>query len=356
MIAAGASKGTAMALRGTTGRHRGWRIAAVVLVLVAAAAWAGFRFSPWPSVLAIRWVFDQGAAKASAALERHVPADVVARLDLAFDDDDPHARLDLYLPADVAGTDRALPAVVWIHGGGFVSGRKEDIGNYARILAARGYAVASVGYAIAPGGRWPTPSRQANAALGWLDRHAARHHIDRHRFVLAGDSAGAQIAAELANAITSPEHAQRLGLVPAIAPAQLAGTLLYCGPYDTALVDWDSDFAWFMRTVLWAYTGQRDVRDNADLDAFSVLRHVTPAFPPTFISVGNADPLRPHSLAMAEALRARGVRVETLFFPDDHAPPLAHEYQFDLDVEAGRTALERSVAFLRSLEAGAPAE
>ena len=49
---------------------------------------------------------------------------------------------------------------------------------------------------------------------------------------------------------------------------------------------------------------------------------------------------------IAEVVAQHGVPVDTLFFPDDYAPPLAHEYQFDLDTEAGQTALERSVAFL----------
>ena len=43
------------------------------------------------------------------------------------------------------------------------------------------------------------------------------------------------------------------------------------------------------------------------------------------------------------------MRVERLFFADDHKPPLPHEYQFNLDVAAGRTALERSVAFLTAV-------
>ena len=41
-----------------------------------------------------------------------------------------------------------------------------------------------------------------------------------------------------------------------------------------------------------------------------------------------------------------GAEVDTLFFPDDHQPPLGHEYQFDLDGDAGRLFLERLLAFL----------
>ena len=77
-------------------------------------------------------------------------------------------------------------------------------------------------------------------------------------------------------------------------------------------------------------------------------RHVTPAFPPAFISAGNADPLEPHSHAMAAALQKQGVRVDALFFPKDHALPLPHEYQFNLDQIDGQQVLQRSLRFLAS--------
>lgn len=326
-------------------------VALALLALLAIAGWAALRLSPWPSVLAIRWAFDRGSAQASEAAEKHVPAGIQARTGLAYDPADPDATLDLYLPPAATGPTAPLPVVVWIHGGGFVSGRKEDLGNYARILAGRGFAVASIDYTLAPTARWPGPTRQANAALRWLraQAQAPALGIDRSRVVLAGDSAGAQIAAELANAITSTAHARRIGIEPALPPGALAGTLLYCGPYDVALVRGDGPAAWFMRTVLWSYFGRRGGGNDAGTDAFSVVRHVTPAFPPTFLSAGNADPLLPHSRALAEALRAQGVRVQTLFFADDHLPALPHEYQFNLDSDAGQRALEETVAFLESL-------
>jgi acetyl esterase/lipase len=61
--------------------------------------------------------------------------------------------------------------------------------------------------------------------------------------------------------------------------------------------------------------------------------------PPTLVTVVNADPLRPHSELLVERLREQGVETETLFFPDEHGPPLDHEYQFDLDREAGQLVL-----------------
>jgi hypothetical protein len=61
---------------------------------------------------------------------------------------------------------------------------------------------------------------------------------------------------------------------------------------------------------------------------------------------GNSDPLLPHSLALADAAAKIGVKVDSLFFSKDYVPPLQHEYEFDLDVEAGQLALQRSLSFV----------
>lgn len=64
-------------------------------------------------------------------------------------------------------------------------------------------------------------------------------------------------------------------------------------------------------------------------------------FPPSFISSGNGDPLAPQAVALAQKLSQLGVRVDTLFFPQDRQPPLPHEYQFNLDDQARQEALHQ---------------
>jgi acetyl esterase/lipase len=328
-------------------RVRGCLLQALVTaLLLAAAGFAAWRLSPWPGSLFVRWVFDAGGRRAARALERHVPAGVDESLDLRYGSG-ADERLDLFRAP--GSTTRPL-LIVWIHGGAWVAGRKEDVANYGRILAGHGYAVASIEYARAPGSRYPTPVRQVLQALEWLLAHAHELALDTRRLVLAGDSAGAQIAAQVANLLRVPDYAALVGLQPSLPSDALAGVLLFCGAYDAALVDLDGPSSGFLRTVLWAYSGRRDFERDERFASAWVLRHVTSAFPPAFVSAGNADPLLRQSQALAETLALAGVRVESLFFPDDHQPPLEHEYQFDLDSEAGRFALEHALAFLASLE------
>ncbi len=165
--------------------------------------------------------------------------------------------------------------------------------------------------------------------------------------MLAGDSAGAQIAAQTANIISDPAYAEALGIDPSLERPRLAGMLLYCGVFDVGDVDFAGGFSGFLRSVLWAYSGTKDFAADEKLMAtFSVTPSVTSNFPPTFISAGNGDPLLQQSISLAAKLHEVGVRVETLFFPEDTSPPLPHEYQFNLDRPQGEEALARSLAFL----------
>ncbi|MCD9030051.1 alpha/beta hydrolase [Luteimonas sp. BDR2-5] len=321
-----------------------WSIAALcVLAVAGAAAWT---LTPWPKALLIRHAFDAGGEASAQALAKHVPAGISEIRDLAYRDGDRDARLDVFFPETAARDDARLPTVVWIHGGGWVAGDRAHGANYLRILAAHGFTTVAIGYSIAPGKHYPLPVVQANAALGYLVDNAARLHVDPTRIVLAGDSAGAQIAAQVATLTTSPAYAQALGIAPTLAPRQLRATVLACGAYDLSVVDHGGAYADFLETVLWAYSGTRRFRDDPKVALASVTAHVTADFPASFITAGNGDPLEPQSRALAARLATLGVDTDTLFFAADRAPALPHEYQFDLDDEAGREALARIVAFL----------
>ncbi len=147
---------------------------------------------------------------------------------------------------------------------------------------------------------------------------------------------------------TNPAYAAASGIHPAMHPAQLRGILLNCGIYDPSKINLDGAFGGFIRTVLWSYFGERDPVKIAKFGEFNISQHVTSSFPPAFITVGNGDPLAPQSVLMADAIKAQGVAVDELYFPPDYEPKLPHEYQFNLDTEAGKTALMRMTAFLQA--------
>ncbi|WP_336706849.1 alpha/beta hydrolase [Oerskovia sp. USHLN155] len=329
--------------------HRRWPRAlgwvGASLGVVALGTFVASQVSPWPSALLIRYAFDKGGTETNEKLAALVPSDVVSTTDVPYRADDPDARLDVHRPASAVGP---LPTVVWTHGGGWVSGSKEQVANYAKIVASHGYTVVAIDYSVAPGATYPTPLVELNDALAHVTAHAEELGVDPGRIVLAGDSAGSQISAQVAAAVTSPDYAEALGIAPSIGPDQLAAVVLHCGAYDMALVDTSAGGAksWFLETVLWSYSGTKAFADDPRFAPASVTHHVTEGFPPAFLTGGNADPLTPQGKALSARLGAVGVEVEALFQPDGEEPGLGHEYQFDLSTAAGQVALDRSLEFL----------
>jgi acetyl esterase/lipase len=321
----------------------------LAIVTLGLAFYAWYTLSPWPSVLIIRHFFDQDAAKRNAALTKYVPPGIGAFYDRSYGSNYDEY-MDVFFPLDSVSGGQVLPAVVWLHGGAFIAGNKSDVDEYLQILAARGYVAVAVGYTLAPGAKYPTPVVQANQALAFIEANAKTLHIDPERVVLAGDSAGAQIAAQVAEIVSSPTYAASMRMKPGIARKRLRGVILFCGVYDASLAKSDPKFRQFLSTVMWSYFGEKNLVHDRRLQEFSIYRYLTPEFPPAFVSAGNADPLEPQSRLMADAIAAEGVPVDAFFFTKQYRPALPHEYQFYLDLRAARKALNRISLFVGKVD------
>ncbi len=313
----------------------------MVLAAVALAVFLAFRLSPWPSVAIIAHAFSGGDQASEAALAKHVPPDVESRRNLAYGP----GRDEIYDLYRRRGAEGLQPVIVWVHGGAWIAGSKDGVANYLKVVAGRGYTTIGVEYSTGYGARYPKPVEQVNAALAHVVQHAAQLGIDPDRLILAGDSAGAQIAAQVALLTTDPIYARGLGVAPRIGPDRIRALLLLSGAYELGSVDLTGRYGWFVKSVLWAYSGSHDFMNDERFRFASITDYVSPTFPPSFISSGNGDPLAPQALILADRLRRLGVPVEGLFFPDDRKPVLPHEYQFNLDDAAGVHALELMLDF-----------
>jgi acetyl esterase/lipase len=107
---------------------------------------------------------------------------------------DPAQRFDAYWPDVRRGRQ---PGILLLHGGYWLEGDKADWRRVARRLAARGYAVFVANYRLSRQAPWPAQQEDAAAALGFIQRHAARFQLDPGRMVVLGSSAGGQIATVL---------------------------------------------------------------------------------------------------------------------------------------------------------------
>ncbi len=118
--------------------------------------------------------------------ERHIPGPQNA----------PDVRVLVYQPKHVS---TPTPALLWIHGGGYIIGNAEQADLQAKTIASTiGCAVVSVDYRLAPETPHPGPVEDCYAALKWMYTQASELGIDTTRLAIGGDSAGGGLAACLA--------------------------------------------------------------------------------------------------------------------------------------------------------------
>ena len=101
--------------------------------------------------------------------------------------------LDIYTPEKP--TDRKLPVMFWIHGGGWQVGDKSDVALKPKVLAERGMVFVSTNYRLLPEVDMDTLIRDVAKSLGWVHKNIAKHGGDPDRIFVGGHSAGAQLAA-----------------------------------------------------------------------------------------------------------------------------------------------------------------
>ena len=104
--------------------------------------------------------------------------------------------LDLYWHPNVS---EAMPLIVWIHGGAWRRGSKNNLGNVVPMLE-KGYAVASVEYRLSGEAIFPAQIQDCKAAVRWLRAHAGDYKLNGEKFGAWGPSAGGHLVAMLGTA------------------------------------------------------------------------------------------------------------------------------------------------------------
>ncbi|MEU2060905.1 alpha/beta hydrolase [Streptomyces sp. NPDC013455] len=210
--------------------------------------------------------------------------------------------LDLWLPrADPA---HPAPLVLFVHGGAWRRGRRDDMGlrtrswqpgPFARIAAA-GFAVACVDYRLSGEAVFPAPLDDLRAALRWLTLRAPELAVDTRRTVVWGESAGGHLASLLALTHTTPPPA---AAVIWYAPSDLTTPRGPFTPEDPAGPE-----------ALLLGAAPAAVPEAAR--AASPVARAHAGAPPFLLVHGDRDTMvdHSHSHALAEALRDAGAPVE----------------------------------------------
>lgn len=242
---------------------------------------------------------------------------VELRLDQPYaGNDNPKQAVDLYLPKK-RSTEKPLPVIAVIHGGGWVNGDRLGFGALAIQLARTGnYAAVSVGYRLTKEARWPAQIHDCKAAIRWIRAHAKELNLDPDKIAVWGSSAGGHLSSLLGTSGGVVELEGGLGPHTTFS-SRVQAVVNLCGPQDfTQALMFDKEGKPITKddAVIGLLGGTYEEK-HAEALAASPLTYVTSDDPP-FITFHGTKDMRvayKHAEAIHAALQKAGV--PTLLVP-----------------------------------------
>lgn len=220
----------------------------------------------------------------------------------------PDLELQILRPKNAPGP---LPALYWMHGGGFVMGdAKMDLAALAPIAEGLRAVVISVDYRLAPEHPFPAPVEDCYAGLLWTAAHADELGIDPARLAVGGQSAGGGLAAAvalLARDRKGPSLCFQLLDIPEIDDSLTTRSVQTY--VDTPL--WDHGNA----VISWqAYLGEDH---QGEVSPYAAPARATDlqGLPPAYVATCEFDPLRDEGLQYAQRLVQAGIPTEMHLYP-----------------------------------------
>ncbi|MCW1886778.1 alpha/beta hydrolase fold domain-containing protein [Luteolibacter flavescens] len=223
--------------------------------------------------------------------------------------DNPRQKLDLILPKDRKAKKR--PMVVFVHGGGWQAGRKEDGLDIIRAVTATGdYAAATINYRLSQEAKWPAQIHDCKAAIRFLRAKADEYGIDADHIGVVGMSAGGHLVSLLGTGNDDPGLEGTLGAFAKVS-SRVQCVVNFFGPTDflTGLIpDADADRS-NGRKMVQQLLGRDEKEARGNAKAASPVSWVTKDDAPFFTAHGTKDTLVPYSQATTihEALVKAGV-------------------------------------------------
>ncbi len=248
-------------------------------------------------------------------------------------------RVRIVRPPDVTGT---LPAILYMHGGGWVLGNAHTHDRLVRELAVgTGAAVVFVEYDRSPEAHYPVAIEQGYATARWIVREGAANGLDPERIAVAGDSVGGGMTAALAlmaNERGDVRFIQQSMYYPVTDAAMDTGSYeQFAEGYFLAA----KGMAWFWD----AYLPDLDRRSEPYASPLRASDEQLAGLPPAFVIVDEADVLRDEGEAYAGRLRAAGVPVTTVRYDG-----ITHDFMMLnplSNTQATRAAVAQSISILR---------
>ena len=217
-----------------------------------------------------------------------VPDSVELKADLPYaGNTNPRQALDLYLPKQ-RSTDKPLPVVVYIHGGGWSGGSRAGGGPALGAATSGNYAGISVGYRLSAEVKWPAQIHDCKAAIRWIRGHAKEYNLDPDHIGITGSSAGGHLVCLLGLTGDTKELEGTIGEFTNLS-SKVNCVVNFYGPTDMAAPLMQGDAALKDDPAVSALLGGSLAEKAAEAKAASPLTYVHAGTPPFLTVHGTKD-------------------------------------------------------------------
>lgn len=237
-------------------------------------------------------------------------------------------RCNIYRPPDQRPN---APAVLLVHGGGWMQGDRSQLHGYGILLGRVGYLCVACEYRLSGESKWPAQIHDVKAALRWMRANAGELGIDPEKIAVSGNSAGGHLALIVGGTPNLPEFEGDGG--NAGVPTDVSAVIAFYAPAALANESAARD------SMLGMLMGPNPTPEA--LRGVSPVSHVSANFPPTMLIHGTKDELVPTeaSLRMYRDLSAAGVDTELHIFAGE-------PHGFDAQPALGRQCASMMALFL----------
>lgn len=257
-------------------------------------------------------VFGQElSAQKQVVLSAAEKSQVEVKLDQPYaGNDNPKQMVDVYLPKK-RNSDKPLPVVAMIHGGGWVNGDRIGYAALGIQLARTGdYAAVGVGYRLSKEAHWPSQVYDCKAAIRWIRAHAKELNLDSDKIAVWGSSAGGHLSSLLGTSGDVKALEGDLGPNTSFS-SRVQCVVNLCGPEDFTkglMFDKEGKPIWKDDAVSGLLGGSAEEK-HAEAVAASPVTHVSKDDPPFITFHGTKDQRVAylHAEAIHAALQKAGV-------------------------------------------------
>ncbi|MGH4121583.1 MAG: alpha/beta hydrolase [Clostridium sp.] len=240
----------------------------------------------------------------------------------------------------------SFPILIYIHGGGWISGSKDGYSRICKSFAHEGYLTFNINYRLTPKYSYPIQIQDISDAIDWICNNAEKYGGDINKIFLAGDSSGAHLVSHYVTIVNNDELKKYCKIKNLISLDYVRGILLFYGVYNIKKLDAINSF--IVRIQNQSFLGKNTNQYQERCEYVSPIFYINKQFPPTFLCAGEVDLMHSQSIEFMKKLKKNNVPYDMISLGKEEYPEARHAFLNFYNRKCSKAAMNEALKFMNS--------